>query len=478
MSCGRRRAGPMARRHSADEVRVEVLTRMKTTRACTIVRGFFDTDLFGIESFRAQCQYRVGSAVAIAIACNNSSRAIMTTLRYHRGAACFLLTSLISGCAGVPNFYGSTFNKPAKKDTAGHYDSGPKVNDIAKHISCELAASIKASNHAAMRDDNYFIKVFLTLEVDDSLDVTPSLGLIDPFTKAMTNVTTTAAGDLGGARQRIFTATYSLESAKLADPAWCTGVDIVSRKTYRLNGNLGFDEVVDDGLDITKDGYDLTTDPGYAGLHIVTTGNDQSAPSFGSTIKFTITRQLSGLGPLWTLTRFKGPSGMSGLLNGKRPDIDSVILTFSPQLSKAGKAAKNQNDAAQASAASARDARQQKQYALDEAVGARASEQGRLDGLRAKQNQFSGRSFIESRRLSAAIASQAQTVQNRDQDVKTARDALDGAHRTEASTAADADRARRKLDEVAGNSDANASNATSSLLTSMLLQQIGNIQPH
>ncbi len=227
-----------------------------------------------------------------------------------------LLCVALAGC-GVPRLYsagdtGAYRESPTPADPKR--DLAPKVQHIIDEISCELADVHKYQ----LGGKSYLITVLLTLQVDDNLDVTPSVSLVRSLLGGTESETTTLSADVGGGRRRTFTTTYYLESDKLPDGCKPTGGD----RLLRLDGNLGLFEVARDGAGVIAQG---------PAVHQIKPGKDDKAVStFGSLIQFTVTRGVTGLGPVWTLKRFKGPSGQNGLVNGKRLNTDSVALTFAP----------------------------------------------------------------------------------------------------------------------------------------------------
>ena len=251
------------------------------------------------------------------------------------GACLSLLTISLPGCVGVPNLYA-----PSKAaDGTVTNEIAPKVYDIVRQITCEL---YHASN-AHLSEKNYVIQAQLTLQVDDEIYFQPSLSAITPLSVADESRTLSQNLSIGGSRQRTFASTFYYESDGLRaqaaaapspdDPA---GMPPFNRhactengnKLYSLDGNLGLSDIARDGVGIDKFQQGMQLKPGSQPV------------TFGSQIKFVVTRA-AGIGPLWTLTRFKGPSGSNGLFNGKALATDSLIIAFSekeePTLSKADK---------------------------------------------------------------------------------------------------------------------------------------------
>jgi hypothetical protein len=370
------------------------------------------------------------------------------------------LCAALAGCAGVPDLY------PDSKPSA------PRVNDIARQISCELYSGTSIS---PLADGKYFVTVLLTLQVDDNVDFTPSLGFISPLSGAMENVTTTVSGDLGGARRRTFTATYTLDATALKDHGaqWC-GKFQAANKTYKLDGTLGLNEVVEDGLGIIN--------PARPALHVPSpsTPADKSAPSFGSYIQFIITRSMTGLGPVWTVKRFKGPGGSTGLFNAKRLDTDSVLITFAPQYTSTGPTPKQVAAAAQV---------QQAQTAANAAAASRtqaeaASKRATADAQSARARATAG-GGPQRHALTAALKQQlAQAADQAELAARTVDLQLHSAQITEQSslaTLAGAHAAQRTADEEAAADQAQAPaaavNAAQSLQQTMILQNLVGALP-
>jgi len=141
--------------------------------------------------------------------------------------------------------------------------------------------------------------------------------------KPAVSLVTTLNADLGGARQRMFTSSYSFNVSDLLNRG--KACDKPKEDLYSLEGDLQINEIIKDGLNVT--------DPTKHDFVIRLPANvaDKSGPSFGSKVQFVITQSVSNFGPVWTLKYFKGPGGSNGLFNGKRLDTDSVLITFAPK---------------------------------------------------------------------------------------------------------------------------------------------------
>jgi hypothetical protein len=80
--------------------------------------------------------------------------------------------------------------------------------------------------------------------------------------------------------------------------------------TFDLTGNLGIIETVDLGL--------RSVDTSDAAQY-------QKEKAFGQSIQFAVTKNVSALGPTWTLVRFTGPGGLFG---AERIDTHELIISF------------------------------------------------------------------------------------------------------------------------------------------------------
>lgn len=343
-----------------------------------------------------------------------------------------------SACAGVPQLY-----KP-KYSTAGDQTLAPKVNDIIDEISCELASA----NDAMLTTREHIVTVLLTIQVDDNLNVTPTFLVTSMLSGVGRTFGLSEGLDVGGARRRTFTTTFHLDSAKLAAYA----PDCAERhkkRLYRLDGDLGLSEIVRDGTAAIRK---LTP------IQYVTTGK---MPSYGSTVQFVVNRSLSALGPLWTLNSFKGPSGSSGLVNGKQLNTDILTITFSPVIDTSAKVADRQKVAVAKS--------------LEVATTARRSSDADRTLTEA----------VEASRTAKRNAARYGYNKNASQSAEDAKKAEDEARAAKDASAGDEARAREELRaaveqvraaEVEHAQDARrAAEASESLLQTMVLQGIGAV---
>lgn len=200
------------------------------------------------------------------------------------------LTISVGGCAGVPPL---------------NVGGPPGVAQIVDEIQCELLAA--ADKYKRLKSENWAAAVDLSLQVDDNIGLTPTVSFIHPLVTAGTNSTFGASGTLKGARQRIYAESLDIPINAIK-PRSC----LPQSDTFDLTGTLGIVEAVDLGI-------------GSVGPDDVAQFKKDKA--FGQTIQFVVTKNISGVGPTWTLEHFTGPGG---LLGAERVDTHQLIISFAP----------------------------------------------------------------------------------------------------------------------------------------------------
>lgn len=200
------------------------------------------------------------------------------------------LTAAVSGCAGVPVL-----------DTT----SDLTVAHIVDQIQCELARS--HHKHKRLKTEQWIAVADLTLQVEDSIGAAPKVSFIHPLA-AGGSFAFGAGAELKRARQRIYTETLEMAISKTKLSSCATPKD-----DFDLTGDLGIISAIDIGLS----SYDKKDAVKFS------LGNDD--PAFGQTIEFAVTKNVSGVGPTWTLARFTGPEGFFG---AERIDTHKLAISF------------------------------------------------------------------------------------------------------------------------------------------------------
>ena len=359
---------------------------------------------------------------------------------------------------------GCTHTVPALTSEFAKHPSGPTVDAIVDHIACEVARSdalTKPDSNRSLND--YVVTVLLTLQVDDSADLTPSLGLTQPLTKPAVSLVTTLNADLGGARQRMFTASYSFNVSDLLSKG--KSCDEPREALYSLEGDLQINEIIKDGLNVTDPTrHDFV-------IRLPANATDKAGPSFGSKVQFVITQSVSNFGPVWTLKYFKGGGGSNGLVNGKRLDTDSVLITFAPK-PKPAAAATDANKALE-------DAITALAAAVDRQTEILKTRKNELARMQQRSALLSAQIQLPGLRSQSKKSLQAQTADLHSQEAAKA-DEVTSAEATLANTKAIADAAaatKQALETTtqtasASQSTSAAANASEQLQLNMLLQNL------
>jgi hypothetical protein len=202
-----------------------------------------------------------------------------------------LLAVVLTNCGGIP-----VLDTPSEL-TVAH---------IVDQIQCEVSQVRKY-----FRDrEQWWAVADLTLQVDDSADLAPKVSFIRPLAVEATNFTFGAGAELKSTRQRIYSETIELQVTK-AKASKCDTL----KDSFDLTGDLGIMEAVRIGTQ----SYDKTD--GGVGFPV----SDDKKTAFGQTIQFVITKNVSGVGPAWTLVHFVGPGGFFG---AERVDTHKLIISF------------------------------------------------------------------------------------------------------------------------------------------------------
>lgn len=196
---------------------------------------------------------------------------------------------------------------------------GLEPSVVVNKIYCELQKSVSDPDYGRLKKEHWVAVAQLSLEGDDSIGLTPNLSYVNPLAAAMTTFVFSANAMLSRMRQQIFSLNVNFDLASLAEK----GCKERNQGDY-LAGDLGLDEIIGKGL------HSLDGAPGEG------FPDQQDTDSFGSTIKFVISKGVGG-GPQWTLTHFVGPSADGGLVNATAMDVQQLIISFSPAKDPQGK---------------------------------------------------------------------------------------------------------------------------------------------
>jgi len=244
-------------------------------------------------------------------------------MRLGKGLSCsaVLLCALVaSGCA-VPHY-------DVPYTDIGH----PTVKTIVERIQCEIRNLVRDDitdlNDPSklygryLLNQDFDVLIALSVDVNDTGGLTPSLSYMNALSP-LTSFTFSGNGTLSESREHTFTENlqYSVRqiyldwySYRLAEQA---GLDPKSlgltlhtcpQADTNLSGKLGIVDFV--AMAAASEGLDTTSAPDKI---------------FGGTIQFLVTKNVSSVGPTWTLVHFKGPGG---LLNLSEVNTDKITLAF------------------------------------------------------------------------------------------------------------------------------------------------------
>jgi hypothetical protein len=232
--------------------------------------------------------------------------------------AVLLGASFLCGC-GVPHY-------DVPYTDVGH----PTVNTIIERIQCEIRDLVRTdvkdkSSPSQMygsflRSNDFDVLIALSIEVNDTGGLTPSLSYMYP----PSSFTFSGNATLSESRDHTFTENLQYPvrqiyldwySANLAEQA---GIDPKSlgltlhdcplQADTNLSGELGIVDFV--ALAARSAGLDT---------------KGSAAKLFGGTIQFLVTKNVNAVGPTWSLVHFKGPGGLAGL---SQVNTDKIVLSF------------------------------------------------------------------------------------------------------------------------------------------------------
>jgi hypothetical protein len=227
------------------------------------------------------------------------------------GIGCFAAL-LCAGC-GVP-FY------DVPLDDYGQ----PTVKTIVERMQCEIRDMVRddrpddpnSFHRRWLLNEDYEIVVALSLEVNDSGGLAPSVTYLNPFTPTST-FTFAANATLSKARDHTFSENIQLSTRQIY-LEWKAGraYDCPVADT-NLAGTLGIKDIVSMAASTPDIDEELK-------------GGEKNGV-FGGSVQFVVTKSLSATGPSWQLIRFKNISALGSL---SEINTDKITLAFSPGSNK------------------------------------------------------------------------------------------------------------------------------------------------
>lgn len=213
--------------------------------------------------------------------------------------------------------------------SAGH----PTVKTIVQRIQCEIRDLVRTDIEnptdpsrlygAFLRNGDYDVLIAMSIEVNNTGGLTPSLSYMSPLHVATTSFTFSGNANLSESRDHTFTENlqYSVRQIYLDWYAYLlaerAGLDPQSlgltlhdcpAADTNLSGTLGIGDFV--AMAAASEGLDTETAPDKI---------------FGGSITFLVTKNVNAVGPTWSLIHFKGPGGLAGL---SQVNTDKLTLAF------------------------------------------------------------------------------------------------------------------------------------------------------
>jgi hypothetical protein len=185
-----------------------------------------------------------------------------------------------------------------------------KAIDVVNLIRCDLKQTATIPDLKG-RLAGLVAKADLTLLVDETTGLAPSLGFISPYTQAGLSFTLGVGGNYSGTASR----------------------------THSHTVTIRFDDLGDDECPQRTDGFDLRSELGIReaiaeAVQVQTrAGRGSQLEAYSTKVNFVLTRSVN-LGPAWVLKTFKGPTGNSSFLSAQRVDTHTLSIAFTPE--KAG----------------------------------------------------------------------------------------------------------------------------------------------
>jgi len=258
---------------------------------------------------------------------------------------------MCSGC-GVAHYDVPT-------DTAGQ----PTVTTIVARLECEIRDMVRddmgdddvtSFHRLFLLNGDYDIAVALQLEVNDSGGLTPTLAYLNPISK-LASFMFGGSATLSESRDQTFTENIQLSTRKIYSD-WKNKTKSFDCPTADTNlaGTLGIKDLVamaaltDRSLGPQPaQSQAAATPPQQCAAapksppaarcpgvqqclcppapQQTTSGQQGSTTQFGGSIQFLVTKNLTAVGPTWSLVHFKGPGGLAGV---SEVNTDKITLAF------------------------------------------------------------------------------------------------------------------------------------------------------
>ena len=194
----------------------------------------------------------------------------------------------------------------------------PTVKTIVQRIQCEIRDMVRddrpndpASFHRRfLLNGDYDVVVALSLDVNDSGGLTPSLKYVSPLMLAATTFTFGGSATLSKSRDQTFTDNIQVSTRQIYVD-WKTGLksyDCPATDT-NLAGSLGLKDIV--SMAASTPNLDEMRKPSV----------------FGGIVQFVVTKNLKATGPSWQLVLYKNIAALGDL---SEVNTDKITVAFAP----------------------------------------------------------------------------------------------------------------------------------------------------
>ncbi len=194
----------------------------------------------------------------------------------------------------------------------------PTVKTIVERIQCEIRDMVRddrpndpdSFHRLFLLNGDYDVVVTLSLSVNDSGGLSPSVSYVSPLAQAATTLTLSGSATLSKARSQTFTDNIQL-SARQIYVDWKTRLkpyDCPAADT-NLAGSLGLKDLVS--------------------MAASTPNLDETLKSnvFGGTVQFVVTKSVTAAGPSWQLVLYKNIAALGDL---SEVNTDQMTVAFAP----------------------------------------------------------------------------------------------------------------------------------------------------
>lgn len=197
----------------------------------------------------------------------------------------------------------------------------PTVKTIVERIQCEIRDMVRddrpnnpdSFNRLFLLDGDYDVVVVLSLTVNDSGGLAPSVTYVSPLAQAATTLTLSGSATLSKARTQTFTDNIQL-SARQIFLDWKTGFkpyDCPAANT-NLAGSLGLKDLVSMAASTPDLDEELKS---------------KASSVFGGSVQFVVTKSLTAVGPSWQLVLYKNIAALGNL---SEVNTDQMTVAFAP----------------------------------------------------------------------------------------------------------------------------------------------------